>query len=293
MYKILITGASGLLGSNLCRQYCQYNNVYGVFNSNHILLPLTTLFQCDLTSQQQMQKLKNITPDLIIHTAGEANVDQCENNMKSATQSILQATKNIVELAKLSKCHLIYLSTDALFSGESEYYSEFSTPNPINQYARLKIEAEDHIRNKYSKHSIIRTRFYGKSNKHNTFFTEQIIKKLKNNNTIHCFTDSYTTQIYIETLGNIFIELFKKRLFGTFNIVEDKKYSRYEFAKIVAKVFRLNSDLIIPSSFNDVNWETPRPIDTSLSNKKIKGMIETPILSTHEGLLRMKKNFNS
>lgn len=292
MLNILITGASGFLGSNLCKQYCKNYNIYGVFNSTPISLPLITPFQCDLTSQQQTQKLKIINPDLIIHTAGEANVDRCEHNVNAATQSILQATKNIVELAKLSECHLIYISTDALFCGKNEYYSELATPNPINQYARLKIKAENYIKDKYSKYSIIRTRFYGKSNKHDIFFTEQVIQKLKNNSTIQCFTDSYTTQIYIETLGEIFIELFEKKLFGTFNIVEDKKYSRYEFAKLVAKVFHLNSDLIIPTSFNDVDWKAPRPIDTSLSNEKIKSMIETPILSTYEGLLRMKKEFN-
>ena len=290
--KLLITGVSGLLGGNLARYFVDRYDVVGVYHRNRPSIPGVTLLQKDLSTEGAFEAdaFDGYSPSFIIHCAGEANVDVCEQDPDHAERHICRMTKSVSEFARKHGAHLISLSTDAVSDGSREYLKESDDLNPINEYGRAKLRTEQYLASEHESSMIIRTRFYGINVVKETSFTEHLLKEFAQNHQVSCFTDNFCTQIYVINLAEILGECMQIRLSGIFNIVEDQKFSRFDYARLVASVFGFSGNLIVPGSMSDVESMAPRPADTSLSNEKIKASIETEILPAVDGLAQMKRD---
>ena len=290
--NLLITGVSGLLGSNLARYFSERFRVAGIYHKNKPSISGLKLIQKDLSTDGACDSdaFDRYSPDYIIHCAGEANVDVCERDPDHAERHIFRMTKSVSQFARSQDAHLISISTDAVSDGSREYLKESDVLNSINVYGRVKVRTEQYLTSEHDSSMVVRTRFYGMNDAKKKSFTEYIIKELSQGREVACFTDNYCSQIYVMNLAKILEECMKKRLCGIFNIVEDIKYSRFGFARIVARIFGLVEDLIVPSKMSAMHAMAPRPFDTSLSNAKIKANIETEILPAAEGLAKMKKD---
>ena len=180
---------------------------------------------------------------------------------------------------------MINISTDSLYDGKKKFYTENSKTKSLNYYSKLKLKTERYLLSNIKNSLIVRTRFYGKSLfKKNNFF-EEIIISLKNRKTVNCYSNVYSTQISVINLIKIFDECFKKKIYGIYNIVGDERLSRLEFAMRIAKVYKLNHKLINPIKFNFKKSFPKKPLDTSLSNKKIKKIIKTNIMKINKSLI--------
>ena len=99
---------------------------------------------------------------------------------------------------------------------------------------------------------------------------------LKNNQKIHVFKDVYFTPVSIDFLIKSLVKIIDKNISGIINISSDKKISKYDFALKLAKKFKLNHKLIIPSFFSEIkkkNNLVNRPKNMSLNNKKLKSTL--------------------
>ena len=83
-------------------------------------------------------------------------------------------------------------------------------------------------------------------------FSDWIIDSLKNNQKIHVFKDVYFTPVSIDFLIKSLVKIIDKNISGIINISSDKKISKYDFALKLAKKFKLNHKLIIPSFFTEI-----------------------------------------
>lgn len=274
------------MGANVCKELSSQFDVYGTYFAHQVEILNCRLIQLDLT--EGINALNAIQPEVIIHCAAESNVDVCESRPEQARRSILMMTKNVIAFAKQHNAFLIHISTDALFDGNQEYQSEDSPINTINVYSKYKAEAENYINKHYKQSCIIRSRFYGWNILNKQCFTEQIISLLRQGKEIMCYEDSYSTQIMVRNLIDVIREIIRERIRGVINIVESKRMSRYEFARLVADVFELPGNLIKPILFKENTHKTKRAQDTSLSNKRALSLLKTPILTTEEGLREMK-----
>lgn len=129
MKKLLITGASGYIGSYLYSTLKDSYEVYGTSNTNRLFPQLRTI---DLTNSEEVSKLvKDIKPDVIIHCAALASRKPCEENPELAKAINLNATKYLLNEAEK-------LNTDFIFC------SSLATINPNNTgvYAQTKRDAE-------------------------------------------------------------------------------------------------------------------------------------------------------
>jgi dTDP-4-dehydrorhamnose reductase len=69
-------------------------------------------------------------------------LDDCEANPKACHRTNLEATRELCAAALEIGTSLLFVSTDQVFDGRAETYSEDSTPSPIHNYGRSKAEAE-------------------------------------------------------------------------------------------------------------------------------------------------------
>jgi len=286
--RLLVTGASGLLG----------NKIVELAKNNYIVVPLhntkplhSTSRKLDVTNLHDVLNLfSELKPAIVIHTASETNVDKCETEKEYAWKINVEGTRNIALACSKTGAKLVYISTDYVFDGEKGNYNEQDKPNPINYYGATKLEGEKQVTQNCQKYFILRTSvLYGwhpwKQN-----FATWVINQLKQDKEITVVEDHYNTPTLTDNLAEITLEAIQKDLQGLYHALGSERVSRYAFAKQLAKAFNLDPNLIKPIKMSQLTaWVAKRPKDSSLNTDKIQKQLKTKPLNITEGLNRMKK----
>jgi len=115
---MLITGVSGLLGSNLDYYFKDKYDILGLYNSHPVLLDGIYTQKCDITESDEIKRtIIDFSPNIIIHCASLTNVDESEADKEYTKLVNVTATKNIVEAVSDKNIKLIYISTDSVYDG--------------------------------------------------------------------------------------------------------------------------------------------------------------------------------
>lgn len=140
--KILITGGSGALGSNIQKL---------------IKCDIPNSKELDITDFKKCKKaIKRYDPDIIIHCAAWTDVAGAEKNKEECWKVNVRGTENMVKTADGRK--FVYISTHYVFDGERGNYKESDIPNPTNFYSLTKLIGEA-IVSQHDNTLIIRTGF--------------------------------------------------------------------------------------------------------------------------------------
>ena len=136
--KILVTGSSGLLGSEIKKIYHNYNFDW-IFSSKE---------QLDLLNSNNISTiLSEINPDIIINCAAFTDVDAAEIYPELANKLNCKAVECIAKWSHLYKCKLIHISTDYVFDGTKKIaYTEQDITNPLSIYGKTKLAGEEALK---------------------------------------------------------------------------------------------------------------------------------------------------
>jgi len=284
--KILVIGAGGFTGSYLFRLLSEKYEVIGTSTHNKSFEKLE-LSQFNET----YKKLKKISPDVIYLPAGITNMDYIENNPMNTRKINVLGAANIVNYCKESNCRMVFFSSDAIFDGKSGPYSENSNPNPISEYGRQKLEAENFVK-KLKNSLIIRTSsLYGWDNR-NLNFISRLIGSLKSNMEFKAPTNQFYTPTYVVDLAYAALKLLEKDLAGTYNIAGPDFMSRHQIALNFCKVFGFKKELVAPVKSPQLGQTAKRPQYAGLINKKAEKELGIKFRSLKKGLKDMLKNQN-
>ncbi|HEX2040402.1 MAG TPA: dTDP-4-dehydrorhamnose reductase [Acidimicrobiales bacterium] len=126
---VLVTGAAGQVGSELLRAF-----------AGHRVLGTTV----DVAEREEVDAaVLSVRPDRIVHAAAWTDVDGCEGDVDRAFRTNALGTRHVVEAARRVGAHVVYLSTDYVFDGESDRpYAEWDEPRPPSVYGRSKLAGE-------------------------------------------------------------------------------------------------------------------------------------------------------
>lgn len=290
MTRILITGVSGLLGLNAALQCRQRFEVTGCFFTHPVALDGVRTVGLNAAEPKLMSSfVRQLRPDVILHAAGLASVDACEADADLAYRLNVEFTRQISENARDLGSSLIHISTDHLFSGTESLVSETALPNPLNTYARTKLEAELCVQKICPKALIIRTNFFGWGTSLRTSFTDWILRSLARQESLNMFVDVFFTPILVNDLIELVLELHKSQVSGVLNVVGRERLTKYEFGRRVAQAFGYPMALILPCSVEDIALRAPRPRDMSLSSAKVAALLGRPMPSVAEGLAGLRR----
>lgn len=289
--KILIFGASGLLGSNwLAIKSKDFNN-YSVFNRRIIKSKKIPSFKLNLSNQKDIEKLvKKIRPKLILNFIALTNVDECEKNKRKALFVNFKITSNIVKICNKLQIKLIHISSDHIFSTKHKFKSEKFKTNSINYYAETKILADNEIIKNLKNYLIIRTNFFGYGTSYRSSFSDYIINNIISKQKIIISDNIYFNPVYIRNLINIIHKLIDKDATGIFNIASNNRISKYKFATLLCNLYGLNKDYILKKEKTNNEYIFKRPKEMSLNNKKVSKLLNINIGSIKENILMMKKD---
>jgi dTDP-4-dehydrorhamnose reductase len=289
--RVLITGGTGLLGLNWAANIKNTHDVVLGIHQRAVHLPGIATQQLSLESVDSfLENLDLIQPDYVIHAAGLASVDLCEEKLDLAYHVNVDLAENVARACALRGIQLAHISTDHLFCGDRAFLDEEATVDPINIYGKTKAEAEMRVQDVYPEALVIRTNFYGWGPRYRQSFSDWVLNNLKTGHPITLFNDVFYTPIYIGRLVQIVHQLFEGFAKGTFHVVGDERVSKYDFAMQLASTFGLDKNLISAGSVRSQTNLVVRPQDMSLSNKKVSKELNIHVGGIKEHLLLMKQS---
>lgn len=292
MKKILLTGASGFVGSHLIRQTPPDVMLYAQYHQHLPMgeLPAKQCIALDL-QQPDWQLIRELRPDVIIHTAAMPSILACEQQPEMAAQVNTLATIELADLARQAGARLIYTNTDLIYDGRQGNYDETAAANPLNVYARTKYRAEQHLLDHHDNAVSVRCALvYGKALHRTPTFTEQMIERLRRGESVTLFSDEYRTPLLVDDLAAALWELAGNNYCGPLNLGGSEKLSRYGMGEAVCAVLGLPQELLVAASAADLELPAPRPPDCSLDITRARMVLRTRLSGFAEGIARVFGN---
>lgn len=225
MSKILVTGATGLLGCSLVPFLKERGHQVICMGHSH-----ATDLNIDLTSLEQTTRaLNQAKPEVIINLTALTNVDRCETHPQQAYLLNVKTVDNICTWMKTTghTCYLIQISTDQMYDGPGPHAEGELTIR--NNYAMSKLAAEYAARIVPS--TILRTNFVGRSRrKDRAGFTDWLYSALQGSSAINVFDDVKFSPLSTNTLCGCIEKCAIGKPIGVFNLGSRDGMSKADFA---------------------------------------------------------------
>jgi dTDP-4-dehydrorhamnose reductase len=278
--RVLITGASGLLGLNACLMQASHFDIYGVVHHTCLKGVPFQLISADLTQEDVIgQVVDQVKPDLVINCAAMAQVDQCELMPELAERVNAWMPGVAASFCKHRQIPFVHISTDAVFDGEEGGYRETDTPNPLSVYAQTKLKGEERVLHSNPDALIARVNFFGHSLSGKRSLAEFFLHHLLEGDPINGFMDVIFAPLYVKHLVTILFEMVDKNLHGLFHVVGEEKISKFDFGRRIANKLSLDEDLITPIVVRDAGLTAKRSPNLFLDVSRLKDAgIEIPSL---------------
>ena len=271
MTRILVTGASGLLGLNLALAVDgKQHQIIGVANTQPFTWVGFKSVKAELTESGVVESLiEEHKPEVIIHCAAIANVDDCESRPDVAERINAQLPGEIAAAAAKHSLKMVQISTDAVFDGQVGNYKETDVPNPLSVYASSKLGGEQAVAAANPNALIARVNFYGWSMAGNRSLAEWFVNNLKAGIAVKGFTDITFCPMMVLDLTNTLMEAIRLDLKGVYHMVGPQVMSKYDFGQAIVTKFGFDPELISPASVNDAGLKAARSPKLTLSTEKL------------------------
>ena len=263
--KVLITGANGQLGTDLCEVLRDFE-----------LIPLThkDIEISDMSSMKQA--FSKYKPGIIINTAAYVRVDDCEDEKDKAFSVNALGARNVAVVAQELGARLVHLSTDYVFGGEAELrttpYTEFDTPVPLSIYGKSKLAGENLVRHFCLRHFIVRASglfgVAGSSGKGGNFI-ETMLRLSKERDELRVVDDQVFSPTYTKDLARKISQLMTTDYYGIFHITNRGACSWYEFTTEILKLAGLKTP-VVPITSDQYPQKARRPRYSVLDNSHLR-----------------------
>ena len=291
--KLLVIGASGLLGSKLWEEAKSEYDLVGTFNSEYDGKPSFRLEPLDIGAKDDVEKLfRKTNPEIVILAAAMTNVDACEKQPLVANRVNATGPELVARNCKKAGAKLVHVSTDYVFDGaKARKYTEEDAPRPISVYGTSKLAGERAVLSTLPEAIVARPAvLYGWSpleQKEN--FVTWVLRKLRAGERASLFHDQRISPTYADDLAKSLIELAGKEVSGIWHVSGPDCLDRPTAGRMIAKEFGLDDNLVVPVPSSSVSLPARRPKQSCLDVSKAEKLLNRPMVAFADGLRMMRE----
>lgn len=263
MARILITGAAGMLGSELARR-----------------LPdavATDVAELDITGEIDLPAI-----DWIVNCAAYTAVDRAETDAVRAFAINATGPTNLARAARRRGARLLHLSSDYVFSGGSTPYREDHPPAPVGVYGRSKHEGDVAVmRELPDAHLIVRTSWLHGVGGPN--FVDAILRQADAGGPLRVVADQIGSPTWARWLAGVLVRLIDLDARGVYHASSRGNISWFEFAREIVRLAGLDVE-VHPQTTAELGRPAPRPAYSTLDVSKLEAILGEPCPSWQDGL---------
>jgi dTDP-4-dehydrorhamnose reductase len=298
--RVLVTGASGLLGLNLAIDASRRGYVVtGLVNRHGLRNAPFEVRSVDLAQMIALQTTKaspldtrgslaalldDIRPEVVIHCAALAHLDPCEADPARA-ELINAYLPGILALETARRgIQMVHVSTDAIFDGIRGGYREEDEPHPLNVYASTKQKGEQAVLSCHPQAIVARVNFFGWSLSGTHSLAEFFYNNLSVGRAVKGFTDLFFCTMLVNDLGRLLLKMAELRLSGIFHATGSTCLSKYEFGVRLARQFGFDENLVIPCPVAEGNLLARRSPNMILDTTRLAEALGSSLPGVEQGL---------
>jgi dTDP-4-dehydrorhamnose reductase len=266
----LITGGSGQLGIAVSQELDKHGIAFDAWSSKDL-----DIIQSSMVSES----IENLSPTVIVNCAAWTDVDGAESLESDARRINSDGPESLAIAAKRCNSKLIHVSTDYVFSGDSQSPWQIADEiNPQSAYGRTKAQGESRVLANYSENSfIVRTAWlyspWGKN------FAKTMTKlAIKGKGEVRVVNDQVGQPTSALDLAKQLVELgLSTSPAGIYHGTNSGQASWYEFAQEIFKLAGVNVDRVSPVSSSEYPLIAKRPSYSVLSHDAWVGTSVKPM----------------
>lgn len=221
--KVLVTGATGQLGYDVCRVL----SARGIEN-----IGLGSK-DCDITSETEVKALfEKERPDALIHCAAYTKVDNAEEDAERCWSVNVDGTRNLAAVCREQGVKMLYISTDYVFPGDGEeYYRPEDAYGPKGNYGRTKLAGELAVQAMLEKYFIVRISWVFGINGGN--FVKTMLRLAENHDSLRVVADQIGSPTYTADLAPLLCDMIVSEKYGVYHATNEGVCSWADFAEAI------------------------------------------------------------
>lgn len=280
--KVFVTGASGQLGYDVCKE----------LETRHIEYRGVSSKELDITDSNAVHReLVAYHSDAVIHCAAYTKVDLAEDEPEKCWAVNVDGTRNIAEVCRELGTKMVYISTDYVFPGTGDRFYEPTDPvGPVNTYGRSKLAEELAVQSLLDKYFIVRISWVFGKNGNN--FVKTMLRLAETRTELNVVCDQIGSPTYTADLAPLLCNMVQTEKYGVYHATNEGTCSWAEFAE---EIFRLagkdiTTHLISSSAYPA---KATRPLNSRLSKNQLKDRFSCELPPWQDALQRYLSCINN
>jgi dTDP-4-dehydrorhamnose reductase len=277
--RILVSGASGLLGPYLAMAAKEWGDVFTTSRTSGD-------FSADLIDPDETKKLiKNTDPDIFVHAVGLTDVDLCEKDPHLASDLNTKVAENLAGLLSSDVC-FVGISTDQVYPDRPGPHAE-GLEDPVNVYGRSKLAGEKAVLT-HSGGLVFRTNFFGPSyTPGRSSLSDFFVDNFRAMKEVTLFSDVFFSPLHMKTLCDLVFRSVSEGLRGIYNLGSRDGTSKAEFGLSVARHLGLSTEKAILGKMKMQPNRAKRPADMRMDVTKIETDLKTKMPTLEEEVSKL------
>ena len=221
--KILVTGANGQLGHDVCRELTKRS-------VEHMGVDIADF---DITDAQATERfIRHYSPDAVVHCSAYTAVDKAEDEQELCYKVNAVGTRNIAQVCQALGAKLMYISTDYVYPGVGvEPYGVDDTTGPLSVYGKSKLQGEQYVQELLEKYFIVRTSWvFGE---HGNNFVKTMLRLGKEREELTVVADQIGSPTYTADLAVLLCDMIATDKYGVYHGTNQGCCSWAEFTEAI------------------------------------------------------------
>lgn len=257
--KILVTGVSGQLGYDVCRELARRGIDHRGVSSREM----------PLTRRESVRRcVEDYGPDAVIHCAAWTKVDAAEEEREACFAVNAEGTRYLAEVCRDRGIRLLYISTDYVFPGEGEKpYTADDAAAPKTVYGQSKYAGEQTVRELVEKYFIVRISWVFGVNGNN--FVKTMLRLAESRSELSVVADQIGSPTYTVDLARLLCDMIVTERYGVYLASNEGYCSWAEFAE---EIFRQSGKSVKVRHIlsEDYPARAPRPKNSRMDKSALE-----------------------